>query len=45
MSDSTKRAERRENEIKHWERRLEREFNNNGRKYVDQGETFNIKKL
>jgi hypothetical protein len=43
MSDSTKRAERRENEIKHWERRLEREFNNNGRKYVDQGEKFNIK--
>lgn len=43
MSDSTKRAERRENEIKHWEHRLEREFNNNGRKYVDQGETFNVK--
>ena len=42
MSDSTKRAERRENELKHWERRLNREFNNNGRKYVDQGETFNI---
>lgn len=40
MSDSTKRAERRENELKHWERRLEREFNNNGRKYVDQGEKF-----
>ena len=43
MSDNKKRAERRENEIKHWTRRLEREFNNNGRKYVDQGETFNIK--
>jgi hypothetical protein len=43
MSDSMKRAERRENEIKHWERRLEREFNNNGRTYVDQGEKFNIK--
>lgn len=43
MSDNKKRSERRENELKHWERRLEREFNNNGRKYVDQGETFNIK--
>ena len=43
MSDSTKRAERRENEIKHWKRRLKREFNNNDRMYVDQGEIFNIK--
>ena len=42
MSDNKKRAERRENEIKHWNHRLEREFNNNGRKYVDQGEKFNI---
>lgn len=29
MSDSTKRAERRENEFKHWERRLKREFYGN----------------
>ena len=43
MSDSTKRAERRENEFKHWKRRLNREFNNNERMYVDQGEIFNIK--
>lgn len=46
MSDSTKRAERRENEIKHWERRLTRDFYNNGRKYFNQGDnhiTDNIK--
>ena len=43
MSDSTKIAERRENEIKHWKRRLQREFNNNERMYVAQGEKFNIK--
>ena len=43
MSDSTKRAERRKNEIKHWERRIKREFNNNGRKYIDQDETSDIR--
>ena len=26
MSDSTKRGERRDNEFKHWERRLKREY-------------------
>lgn len=43
MSNSTKRAERRKNEIKHWERRIKREFNNNGRKYIDQDETSDIR--
>jgi hypothetical protein len=36
MSDSTKRAERRDNEVKHWERRLKREyFENTNNKDID----------